>query len=529
MKKTPTAHEKGHARRVKISAAVVLTLIALTVAAVEYARLRVEPILRARVVQSLSSRFDSQVQLGEFHVTFGGGFGVEGKNLSLRSNLYPNLPPQMQIEKFSFHAPLMDLFRSPMHVGDVELHGLVIKIPPKGERTVMTTSEKKHKGKIKIVIGRIICDDAMLELLTDQPGKVPLQFKIHKLILKNVGANKAMHFQAQLINPKPVGNIATEGNFGPWDANGPHNTHVDGKYSFTNADLATIKGIAGTLSSTGKYSGKLDTITVDGTTDTPNFSVNVSGNPVALHTDFHALVNGTNGDTYLQPVRARFLNTNVTASGSVVRGPAGHGHDISLDVVINNGHIQDLLQIGSKTNRPMMTGLVQLKTKFDLPTGKQTVIHRLRLQGRFAIDNVLFPSHNVQKGMDQLSLRGEGNPGRARQLGQQAGSAPGALPAIPATIHGVFSMANERLRFPQLVCQLPGAEIALAGTYALNGRQVNFAGHARLQAHLSGIVGGWKGKLLTPLDPFFAKHGAGTDVPIKITGTESNIHFGLNF
>jgi hypothetical protein len=41
-------------------------------------------------------------------------------------------------------------------------------------------------------------------------------------------------------------------------------------------------------------------------------------------------------------------------------------------------------------------------------------------------------------------------------------------------------------------------------------------------------VGGWKGKLLTPLDPFFSKNGAGTDIPIKITGTKANPHFGLN-
>ena len=96
-------------------------------------------------------------------------------------------------------------------------------------------------------------------------------------------------------------------------------------------------------------------------------------------------------------------------------------------------------------------------------------------------------------------------------------------------MHGVFALADGRLTLAELVCTVPGAEIQLAGVYTLDGREFNFTGHARMQASVSGIVGGWKGKLLTPLDPFFAKHGAGTEIPIKITGTNADPHFGLNF
>ncbi len=520
--------KKRPSRVPKIVAVAVLICLAVAFIGADYALHQIEPVLRARVIQSLSTRFKSQVQLGEFHVSIADGLVVEGKNLSLRSDLYPDLPPQIEIGKFSFHAGLISLFQSPMRVAEVDLHGLTIKIPPKSERAAMPAANK-HEGKLKIVIGRIVCDNALLVLLTDNPGKTPLQFKIHRLTLDSVAAHQPMHFKAQLINPKPIGDIATEGNFGPWNANGPHNTHVDGKYSFTHADLGTIKGIAGMLSSKGKYSGKLDTINVDGTTDTPDFSVNFSGHKVALHTDFHAIVNGTNGNTYLQPVRAHFLNTDVTAAGTVLRGPAGHGHDIHLNVQIEKGSIQDLLQIGAKTNRPIMTGSVHLKTRFDLPTGEQTVIHRLQLQGAFAIDNVLFTSFNLQKGMDELSLRGQGKTGETKQLGTEAAFGMDSLPKIPASIRGVFSMKQQKLTFPQLVCKLPGAEIAVNGVYTLDGKKIDFNGHARLQARLSSIVGGWKGKLLTPIDPFFAKHGAGTEVPIAITGTESHPHFGLNF
>jgi hypothetical protein len=40
---------------------------------------------------------------------------------------------------------------------------------------------------------------------------------------------------------------------------------------------------------------------------------------------------------------------------------------------------------------------------------------------------------------------------------------------------------------------------------------------------------GWKSILLKPVDPFFSKNGSGTEIPIRITGTESEPHFGLDF
>jgi len=34
---------------------------------------------------------------------------------------------------------------------------------------------------------------------------------------------------------------------------------------------------------------------------------------------------------------------------------------------------------------------------------------------------------------------------------------------------------------------------------------------------------------LTAVDPIFAKHGAGTEIPVKISGTKSAPKFGLDF
>jgi len=50
-----------------------------------------------------------------------------------------------------------------------------------------------------------------------------------------------------------------------------------------------------------------------------------------------------------------------------------------------------------------------------------------------------------------------------------------------------------------------------------------------MDAKLSQMMTGWKSILLKPVDPFFSKHGAGTEIPVKVTGTKSEPHFGLDF
>jgi len=54
-------------------------------------------------------------------------------------------------------------------------------------------------------------------------------------------------------------------------------------------------------------------------------------------------------------------------------------------------------------------------------------------------------------------------------------------------------------------------------------------GTAKLQATVSQMVGGIAGFLLKPADRFFKKDGAGTDLPIHISGTRENPQFGVDF
>jgi hypothetical protein len=272
------------------------------------------------------------------------------------------------------------------------------------------------------------------------------------------------------------------------------------------------------LSSIGEYSGTLDNIVVHGTTDTPDFQIASSGHSVPLHTEFHAVVDGTSGDTYLKPVKASFLHTSFTANGSVVRLTTGKGHDIELDVLVDHARIEDLLRLGVHTDPPVMSGPVNMKTKLNLSPGKATVADRLQLTGDFHVLRAHFANEKVQDKIDALSLRSQGRK-----------KVPGEADDAPVDLQGVFDLKKGLLSFSLLHFLIPGTHVDMTGDYSLDGREFEFHGKARLNAKLSEMTTGWKSILLKPIDPFFSKDGAGTEVPIKITGTESEPHFGLDF
>jgi hypothetical protein len=93
----------------------------------------------------------------------------------------------------------------------------------------------------------------------------------------------------------------------------------------------------------------------------------------------------------------------------------------------------------------------------------------------------------------------------------------------------VFTLNDGLLSFSYLHFVVPGTNVDMTGTYGLDGQEFNFHGKARLDAKVSQMTTGWKSILLKPVDRFFSKDGAGTEVPVRVTGTESEPHFGLDF
>ncbi len=520
----PTPSRAGRRRFWKWIGIISLIFLATVIVAVRYVIARAEPVLRARVIDTLSARFKSKVELSGFQVSLLHGIEVFGTGLKVFGATDPNpYEPGVQalidIPEFRFHTGLRNLFRSPMHIDTVYVKGMVLNVPPKQDRQQMTSMGVSAR-RMTVFVDKFVCENTKLLINTVNPTKPPLDFEIGSLKMKDIGPGQPFQFDALLINPKPVGNIHSTGLFGPWQQDSPSDTPVQGDYSFNYADLGTIKGIGGMLSSIGHYSGTLSNIAVHGTTDTPDFRIATGGHPVSLHTEFNAIVDGTCGDTYLRPVKASFLHSSFTANGSVVRLSSGKGHDIELNVVIEHAQIEDLLKLGVRTDPPVMSGPVQMKTRMSLVPGDATVADRLKLAGDFRVPSAHFSNDKVQAKIDSLSLRSRG---KSKPGGQSAEE------VVPVDLQGDFTLKEGLLFFSFLHFLIPGTHVDMTGDYSLDGQEFDFHGTARLDAKLSQMTTGWKSILLKPVDPFFSKDGAGTEVPIKITGTQSEPHFGLDF
>jgi len=540
-------------------------LISLGIAAisVRFVISRAQPILRARVIETLSARFKSRVELAEFHVWIADGVHVEGKGLEIYGASDPNpweagVQPLLKIDEFRFQSALRSLFREPMHVDTIYVRGLTLNVPPAHDRQQMKNlvqtqedqsqedqpqkdqpqkdqpqkdqphevqpQENQRRGKqprekMSIAVDSIVCEDTKLLINTSKPGKPPLEFDIGDLKMKEIGPGQPLRFDATLVNPKPVGDIHSTGQFGPFNEASPRDSAMSGSYSFTHADLGTLKGIGGILSSTGTYGGTLGRIEVTGKTDTPDFRINVSGHRVPLRTDFHAIVDGTDGDTYLDPVKATVLHSSFTAKGKIVRVENPHGHDIELDVVLGVATVEDLLALGVKTEPPIMTGSVAMHTKLSLLPGDADVANRLALDGTFHIPEGHFTNDKIQGPINSLSRRSQGK--------IKGSTEPADM--VTSDLKGAFTLREGVLSFSSLHFLIPGTHADATGQYSLDGNTFDFHGTLRLDAKLSQMTTGWKSILLKPVDPFFEKNGAGTEIPFKITGTRDEPHFGLDF
>ena len=498
---------------------VVAVLVLVPVVALYVLGPRIHGILRNRVETVLRTHFESQVEISDFAVSLFPRVHVTITGLVLRHKGRTDIPPLIEVRKVSMDANFATLLRAQPHIAFVQLDGLQIHTPPRqpgGEPLIRSTDQDLAK-KYPVLVDRLVADDANIVVLRAQPGKPPREFPIHHLELHDLSFDRPADFHATLTNAVPTGEINATGQFGPWVPEEPSETPAVGKYTFYNADFATLKGLQGTLSSTGEFSGPLDYLHVSGVTDMPNFSLRTTDHPMALHTDFDAVVDGTNGDTYLNKVTARFLHTTLLVSGKVVDEDRDiKGRTIILDVVSQDAQVQDLIRIATKGSEPLMTGTVKLRTKISIPEGNPDLIDRLQLQGQFGIANIQFTDSSVQGKIDSLSRRGQGEP---KDMD---------ISSVISDMKGNFGMRNAVLNFSDLQFGVTGAAINLTGTYNLDNEQLDFHGKLKLKAKLSQTTTGVKSFFLKAVDPFFEGKDAGTVLAIKITGTKDNPTFGLD-
>ena len=355
-------------------------------------------VLRDALVRTLSDSLDADVDLQSFEVATFPRIRIHGDGLRVRLKGQAEMAPLIDVSHFEVTGGVMGMLHRPRRFSTVTLDGLRITIPPRSAHD----RESGAKAALQTATGPIVIDhvlshDATLTLVPRDPRKEAKVWNISSLTMESVGFHRSMPFSATLTNPVPRGTIDVTGTFGPWHAPDPGSTAMTGRYTFHDVDLNTIDGIGGTLKSEGNFGGVLSRIEVSGTTSSPDFSIDVAGQPVPLDTRFEAVVDGTDGDTYLSQVEARIIETTLVASGEVVSTPGVKGRTVKLQVHMAHGRIQDVLKLAVRAPQPVMTGDLDLKTSFVLPPGKQKVADRLQLEGDFALRRTRFTDPAVHE------------------------------------------------------------------------------------------------------------------------------------
>jgi hypothetical protein len=520
-------------RRWWIGLALIAAIIVVTGVAIVLYRWQ-KPRVRQQIVTILSQQLGANVELSSLDVQLGTIVRVSGRGLVLHHKIYREGPPLVRIDSFVIEAPLLAILRKPIHISSVEMDGLRIFIPPRkkpadpdnphqqpagdgatGKPPATQGADKndgdhtlagKLRGPSPVVIDRLSSSNAELAIASRKPDRPPRIFLIHNLTLTDAAFDRPTNYDARLTNPKPIGTVLAKGTFGPWDPDEPTQSPVTGEYAFNDADLGTIKGIGGMLESTGSFKGVLERIVAQGITKTPDFSLDIGGQPMPLDTVYTAIVDGTNGDTFLKPVRAVLGRTHLTADGGIVHTPGRKGRTIELDVVIENGRLEDILRLAIDSTPPDMTGALRMKTRLELPPGERPVPRRLYLKGEFHVASARFASNQVQNKIDELSRRARGRPADA------------TVDNVASDLQGRFELKDGILTLSSVSFAVRGALIQMRGRYSLVHRTVDFAGTARMNARISEMVTGWKRFPLKILDPIFAKDGAGAVFPIRVSG-----------
>ncbi len=476
------------------------------------------PFTQRAVIAALQERFSSTVDFKTFRGTYlTPGCVAEGVTFHLNDDR--SAPPLATVEKLTIQGGYIGLFTSPKRIGRVKVEGLRVLVPSPSERKTVGDDEVQRTGHTTpstLIVGEIIADGAVLQVASDTNPSEPLEFDIRQLRLDAVADDRPMSFHADLLNPEPTGEVRADGQFGPLKPGDFNHTALSGSYAFRRANLGTFAGIVGTLSSDGTFHGVLEHIDVEGATDVPDFQVKTSGHPVHLKAQFHAVVNGTDGNVALRPVDAQFAETSVASQGEVARKPSGIGKTVSIDITETKGRIEDWLRLLAESNRPALTGSMNFRARVGFPLEQRRFLDQITLQGDFGIDTMRFTRAETQENVNSLSDRAQGKKEDEPE-------------SVISNLKGHVELKNGIATFSTLSFSVPGALARLHGTYGLVNEQIDLHGTLQLDTKLSKESKGIKLALLKVAEPFLKKKGAGEVVPIKLTGSYTHPSYGVDY
>ena len=472
------------------------------------------PFSQERIAQSLQDTFPATVSFQKFRPTYFPHPGCVAEGLAFRwLGSFSGEPPIVTIQRFTIEAHYIDLLVRPGYLARVTLDGFRVHVP----RAETPREEYSwHEVSSKTRIGEVIADGSNIEIAR---ASYPLSFRIQTAKLISVSRNHPMSYDVSLHNPLPPGEIRAHGQFGPWNSNQPGETPVAGECTFQDADLGVFKGIAGTLSSEDKFRGVLKHIELQGNVDIGNFIVTRSQHSIHLESQFHAFVDGTNGDVKLERVKATFLKTSVLAKGEILGTPKQHGKTASVDLTVGDGRIEDVFWLFVREAKPPLSGTASFRAHVLISPGKAPFLQKVRLDGDFGIAGGQFEKSSTQASVNDFSERARG---------EKPADGPEDRDTAISDLSGHVELRDAIATFSNFSFVVPGASAQMHGTYHLQSRAVDLHGTLRSDAELSKMSSGFKSVLLKPFDVFFKKRHAGAVVPVHLIGTYDDPQPGVD-
>ncbi|HKW25181.1 MAG TPA: AsmA-like C-terminal region-containing protein [Terriglobales bacterium] len=492
----PATHKSGRKKWFLIPLVVlaVILVAAAVLLAVKW------PFTQARVIQRLQQATATTVQIGSFHEEYFPHPGCVAREVTFRHGTQP----LMTIRTLTIRGSFFGLFTK--HVALLRADGGHITLPALGGG--LSLGGHNQGGTI---IDELVADRTVLDIQPKNAGGKPTHFLLRQFRLRGLGGERSLSFQTIFDNPKPPGVVSAEGTFGPWKTGSAASTAVAGRYAFRNADLSVFRGIAGTLSSNGTFRGTFQRLQVQGTTDTPDFEAARSGHKFHLSGQFQALVNATNGDVSLEDAAALLGRTTVAAEGRIAPARPRQGKTASLDLLVRDGRIEDVLLLFVKEPRSPVMGLTSFRAHVTIPPDQGDFVRKVKLEGEFGIGGARFTSPRTESSLADLSRRARGQ----KETREDPERVLSDLRGQVALSHGVAA-------FTHLSFTVPGARAQMQGTYNLVNQRINLHGLLHMNNSLADATSGIKSFLLKALGPFLKSNHRGEVLPVSITGTYSH-------
>lgn len=497
----------------------VLLLIAAVVLGLNW------PFTRAALASSLQQDSQAQVQIGSFRETYFPHPGCIAENVTFGGDASS---ARLTVRRLQVAGSYFGLLHH--YVPRITAEGAVLTVPAGGLKQLFGD----RSSGTETSVGELDAPGA--EISIARADDQPLVFLFRDLKLQSVGNGSTVRFAAQVGIPEPQGDLAIQGQVGPFHQGNAVQTPLSGSYKFTNAKLEQLTGVGGTLSSAGKFSGQIQAITLDGTTDTPDFQVDLGVHPVPLHTKFHAVVNGTNGDLALDAVEAVLGKTTIFTRATIQGPSTDKAHKtLVLDMVSSKGRVEDLLRLFVHDNQSPMVGAISFRAHVLLAAGEQQFLQKLRLQGSFGIGAAEYTNPNTQRDVNLASARARGQADKIeddqdRDKKNGTDTVDRDLEHVVSNMQGQVTVRDGIATFSKLAFDVPGASALMSGTYNLRNLKIDMQGTVDMQSKLPDTTTGVKSFLLKIVSPLMAKKKGkqGSIVNLHVTGTYGHPEFAVS-